>query len=51
MNNCLHKCGIGHELGIYRGTEYRISDGEVMFCDKIEELLVVRLTYYYWVLG
>jgi len=51
MNNCLHICGIGHELRIYRGTDYRISDGEVMFCGGIKELLVVQLTYNYWVVG
>jgi len=33
MNNCLHICGIGHELRIYRGTGYRNSHGTAMFCD------------------
>jgi len=51
MNNCLHKCYMRHEEGIYRGMEYRNSDGTAMFCDGIKVLIVVQLTYNYWVVG
>ena len=37
MNSCLHICGIGHELRIYRSMGHRISDGEVMFCGGMKE--------------
>jgi len=26
MNNCLHKCYMMHDKGIYRGREYRNSE-------------------------
>ena len=34
MNNCLYKCYMTHDEGIYIGTEYRNSDGIAMFCDE-----------------
>jgi len=44
MNNCLHKCYMRHDKGIYIGTEYRNSDGIVMICDEKKSYLVMPLT-------
>ena len=44
MNNCLHKCYMRHDEGIYIGTEYRNSDGTAMFCDEKKKELVMPLT-------
>jgi len=39
INNCLHKCYMRHDEGIYIGTEYRNSDGTAMFCYEKKMIL------------
>ena len=51
MNNCLHKCYMTHDEGIYIDTEYRNSDSVAMFCDELKVLIVGQLAYNYWLVG